>query len=94
MSIESKYNIKYKRILTGDTYDDNGKLLIRNQMSTFIVGAGNFGGKQNGSKDVVNCIPTPNRPFDNSVKFVTSVDQAALYRFVSFSIFMHHYNYI
>lgn len=56
-------------------------------MSAFIVGAGNFGGKTNGSNDVVNCIPTPNRPFDNSMKFVTSIDQAALYRF-AFSIFI------
>lgn len=65
---------------SGDSYDQNGKLLVKNQLSTFIVGAGNFGGKSNGSSDVVPSIPVPNRAFDSSVKYVTSVDQAALYR--------------
>lgn len=66
----------------GDSFDQSGKLLVKNQISTFIVGAGNFGGKTKGSNDVIESIPTPNRQFDESVKFVTSVDQAALYRFV------------
>lgn len=66
----------------GESHDASGKLLFKNQLSTFIVGAGNFGGKTKASDEVKPVIPAPNRPFDASVKYTTSVDQAALYRFV------------
>lgn len=67
---------------TGDSYDQNGKLLVRNQSAIFIVGAGNFGGKTQAGDNVYMPVPAPERPFDASVKYITSVDQAALYRLV------------
>lgn len=67
-------------VVDSDSYDSNGKLLIKNQMSAFIVGAGNFGGKAKASDNVKSSVPAPNRAYDTSVKFVTSVDQAAIYR--------------
>lgn len=67
---------------SGESHDSTGKLLFKNQMSIFIVGAGNFGGKTQASDEVKPTVPAPNRPCDSSVKYTTSVDQAALYRFV------------
>lgn len=67
-------------IQSGQSYDKNGKLLLKNQISTFIVGAGNFGGKTKASDAVVPAVPAPNRPCDVSIKYGTTVDQAALYR--------------
>lgn len=63
-----------------ESRDQNGKLLFVNQISTFIVGAGNFGGKTKPTDAVKPSVPIPNRPFDASVKYTTCVDQAALYR--------------
>lgn len=54
--------------------------MFKNQLSTFVVGAGNFGGKTKASDDVKPVVSIPNRPCDASVKYTTSVDQAALYR--------------
>lgn len=65
---------------TGDTYDQQGNLLFKNQLASFIVGAGNFGGKTKAGDGVIPSIPTPNRPADAEVKYATSVDQAALFR--------------
>lgn len=65
---------------TGDTYDQQGNLLFKNQSATFIVGAGNFGGKTKAGDGVIPPIPAPNRAADTEVKYATSVDQAALYR--------------
>lgn len=66
----------------GESFDQSGKLLLKNQISTFIVGAGNFGGKSKASIEVVSTVPAPERPFDASIRYVTSVNQAALYRYV------------
>lgn len=63
-----------------ETYDESGNLLFRNQSACFIVGAGNFGGKSQASDNVIAPIAAPNRAPDAIVKYVTSVDQAALYR--------------
>lgn len=67
-------------VVLGQSYDKNGKLLLKNQISTFIVGAGNFGGKTRASDAVVPAVPAPNRPCDLSIKYGTTADQAALYR--------------
>lgn len=69
-------------IETVNSYDQNGKLLVKNQSSTFIVGAGNFGGKSKASDEVKPAVPTPNRPYDASVRYTTHLDQAAIYRSV------------
>lgn len=66
--------------IPGDTFDEQGNLLFKNQSATFIVGAGNFGGKSQPGNDVIQPVPLPNRPADAEVKYATSVDQGALYR--------------
>lgn len=58
----------------------NGKLVIRNQSSTFVVGAGNFGGKSTPNNAVIPTIPAPKRNPDFTTLCKTSIDQAALYR--------------
>lgn len=64
-----------------DTYDEHGRLVVRNQSATFVVGAGNFGGKSTADAAVVATAAAPqNRKPDASVQLRTSVDQAALYR--------------
>lgn len=65
----------------GQSFDKSGKLLFKNQISTFIVGAGNFGGKTKACDAVKPAVPAPNRPCDMSIKYETTVDQAALYRY-------------
>lgn len=89
-SMNIKYSwiklIWYICIEPGDSYDQNGKLLFKNQISTFIVGAGNFNGKTTASDKVKPAIPAPNRPCDSSIKYTTSIDQAALYRYLIFKM--------
>lgn len=63
-----------------ESFDKNGTLLIRNQSSTFVVGAGNFGGKSKPNDQVIPTIPAPNRRPDFVAIAKTSPDQAALYR--------------
>lgn len=63
-----------------ESFDGNGKLLIKNQSSTFIVGAGNFGGKKDPKTGVVPILKNPNRKPDVSISYKTSKNQAALYR--------------
>ncbi|XP_023305062.2 peroxisomal multifunctional enzyme type 2 [Lucilia cuprina] len=63
-----------------DSYDENGRLLVKNQSSIFVVGAGKFGGKKNPKEGVVPTVPNPSRKPDASVQYKTSEDQAALYR--------------
>lgn len=96
INLDSKYRFNIKKRIcdhfnddhlsffsrTVNSHDQNGKLLVKNQFSTFIVGAGNFGGKSKVSDEVKPTVPTPNRPYDASVRYTTHVDQAAIYRFV------------
>lgn len=63
-----------------DTFDAAGRHLVRNQSSTFIVGAGNFNGRTKPSADVIPAVPAPNRAADAIVEMQTTADQAALYR--------------
>lgn len=63
-----------------ESFDENGEPLIRNQSSTFVVGAGNFGGKSKPSSDVIMPVPAPNRKPDFTALCKTTIDQAALYR--------------
>lgn len=59
--------------------DASGKPLWRNQIATFAVGAGQFGGPRSGNK-LIPCVPKPNRSCDKSLSYKTSQDQAALFR--------------
>lgn len=63
-----------------DSYDENGRLLVKNQSSIFVVGAGKFGGKKNPIEGVVPVVAAPNRSPDSSIQYKTTEDQAALYR--------------
>uniref|UniRef100_A0A6M2DT55 Peroxisomal multifunctional enzyme type 2 n=1 Tax=Xenopsylla cheopis TaxID=163159 RepID=A0A6M2DT55_XENCH len=66
-------------IVEGETYDASGKLIVKAQCSTFVVGAGGFGGKKD-TNVAVACVPAPKRAPDAIMNLKTSVDQAALYR--------------
>ncbi|XP_055374780.1 peroxisomal multifunctional enzyme type 2 [Condylostylus longicornis] len=63
-----------------NSYDQSGNLIVKNQSTTFVVGAGNFGGKKDPKSGVVPILKNPNRKPDKSVIYKTSLDQAALYR--------------
>ncbi|KAG0200252.1 hypothetical protein BGX28_006639 [Mortierella sp. GBA30] len=64
------------------TTDENGDEICINEFTMFIRGAGNFGGKKEGSDrgpaTAIN--QAPKRPPDHVVKEKTGEDQAALYR--------------
>src|SRR5439155_20008711 len=59
------------------TYDENGDVLIKNQLTTFVRGAGGWGGERGPSADVN--VP-PARAPDKQVEDKTSQNQALLYR--------------
>jgi acyl dehydratase len=63
-----------------ESYDPSGQPIIRNQSSTFVVGAGNFGGKSKPNDQVIPTVPNPSRTPDFTALCTTSIDQAALYR--------------
>jgi len=67
-------------VTNADSFDESGRLLVRNQSSTFVVGAGKFGGKKEPIAGVIPLQPTPNRQPDAFIQYATSEDQAALYR--------------
>ena len=61
-------------IFTVTCYDAHGEKVALNQMSTFVVGAGGFGGKRSSDK----AYPTqkhPNRQPDSVFEEKTSIDQ-------------------
>jgi 3-hydroxyacyl-CoA dehydrogenase/3a,7a,12a-trihydroxy-5b-cholest-24-enoyl-CoA hydratase len=59
------------------TYDENGDVLIRNELTTFVRGAGGWGGERGPSADIN--VP-PDRAPDKVVEDKTSDNQALLYR--------------
>jgi (3R)-3-hydroxyacyl-CoA dehydrogenase / 3a,7a,12a-trihydroxy-5b-cholest-24-enoyl-CoA hydratase / enoyl-CoA hydratase 2 len=59
------------------TYDENGDVLIKNELTTFVRGAGGWGGERGPSADVN--VP-PDRAPDKVVEDKTSENQALLYR--------------
>lgn len=63
-----------------ESFDASGQPIIRNQSSTFVVGAGNFGGKSKPNDQVIPTVPNPTRAPDFTVSCKTTIDQAALYR--------------
>lgn len=63
-----------------ESFDENGRLLVRNQSSTFVVGAGKFGGKKEPISGVVPVLPPPKRQPDAFITYATSENQAVLYR--------------
>lgn len=62
-----------------DSYNTQGELVLKNQVVSFAVGCGGFGGPR-ASKHAVPCAKRPNRTPDKTVQEKTSTDQAALYR--------------
>jgi acyl dehydratase len=61
-----------------ETKDESGKVLFLNRASTFVRGAGGFGGERGPSATSKNVAPD-SKP-DHSISYKTSKDQAALYR--------------
>ena len=59
------------------TYDEHGDLLIKNELATFVRGAGGWGGDRGPSADVN--VP-PDRAPDKVIEERTSENQALLYR--------------
>lgn len=66
-------------IMDVETFNEKKEKVIYNQSSTFVVGAGKFGGKRSSDK-AIPVANTPSRNPDNSISEKTSIDQAALYR--------------
>ncbi|XP_077299501.1 peroxisomal multifunctional enzyme type 2-like isoform X1 [Arctopsyche grandis] len=66
-------------IVDNELTDKNGNVVAKTQLSTFVVGAGGFGGPRKSTK-AVECVPKPNRKADAVMEQKTSLDQAALYR--------------
>ena len=62
-----------------ETRDEEGELLLVNQSSIFVVGAGGFGGSRS-SEHSIEVRKPPSRSPDASASYKTSKDQAALYR--------------
>src|SRR5262245_58990911 len=59
------------------TYDENGDVLIKNELTTFVRGAGGWGGERGPSADIN--VP-PDRSPDVVIENKTSENQALLYR--------------
>jgi len=62
-----------------ESRDETGDIVLLNQMSIFVVGAGGFGGARS-SEHLINVSTIPPRQPDASTEYQTSADQAALYR--------------
>jgi len=62
-----------------ESKNEAGEVVLLNQVSLFIVGAGGWGGSRS-SSHTIDVIKSPSRAPDASVDYQTSVDQAALYR--------------
>lgn len=58
------------------SYDEKGEKVCFNQTSTFVVGAGGFGGKRSSDK-IIPTEKAPNRSPDNSMEEKTSIDQVS-----------------
>ena len=66
-------------IIDAETKDESGRLLCKNQFTTYINKAGGFGGKSR--SDLATPLgKTPNRQPDKIVENITCLEQAALYR--------------
>ena len=57
-----------------ETFNEKKEKVIYNQSSTFVVGAGKFGGKRSSDKATPVANP-PSRSPDNSISEKTSIDQ-------------------
>ena len=62
-----------------ETRDEEGGLLLVNQSSIFVVGAGGFGGSRS-SEHSIEVRKAPSRSPDATSSYATNKDQAALYR--------------
>ncbi|XP_067642418.1 peroxisomal multifunctional enzyme type 2-like [Eurosta solidaginis] len=67
-------------VVNSETFDESGQLLVKNQSSVFVVGAGKFGGKKSPIEGVIPIKNPPKRKADAVIHYKTSEDQAALFR--------------
>jgi len=62
-----------------ESKDEAGEVVLHNQVSLFIVGAGGWGGPRT-SVHTIDIIKSPSRAPDAATEYQTTADQAALYR--------------
>ncbi|XP_054160689.1 peroxisomal multifunctional enzyme type 2-like [Oppia nitens] len=68
-------------IIGVNTYDETDSLIFYNQLSLFMIGAGNFNGKRvSDDNSIIPIVEPPKRTPDAIILEKTSIDQAALYR--------------
>ena len=71
-----KNHSKFFMAFPVETVDEKGEKVAFNQFSTFVVGAGNFGGPKTSSESTP-LVDTPSRAPDASMEERTSVDQVS-----------------
>lgn len=67
-------------IVECNSYDENGKHIIRSQTSTFVVGGKSNNSVKSQPEKVVEILPAPKRAPDHTALMKTTIDQSALYR--------------
>ena len=60
-----------------ETFDEKKEKVAYNQFSTFVVGAGKFGGKRS-SDSIIPTVDPPKRNPDTTMSQKTSVDQVCV----------------
>ncbi|CAB3362431.1 Hypothetical predicted protein [Cloeon dipterum] len=66
-------------IVDVESYDQNGTKVAFSQITSFFVGAGNFGGRRT-SPRAINAVEVPKRKPDATIRQMTNPQQAAVYR--------------
>lgn len=64
----------------GNSFDENGKLIIRAQSSTFVVGGKTNNTIKGQPEKVIQIQNAPKRAPDSTALMKTCIDQSALYR--------------
>lgn len=64
----------------GNSFDESGKLIIKAQSSTFVVGGKSNNSVKGQPEKVIQIQNAPKRAPDSTALMKTSIDQSALYR--------------
>lgn len=87
-------NVQSIGLLTVDTFDENNEKVAFNQFTTFVVGAGNFGGSSQSSA-AVPLVDAPTRAPDAVTQEKTTVDQVKKKNLFPqyLLLFLEHYSF-